>query len=139
MKVIESIKKQKVGFFLSLAALILTIIPLFYIGNVGKPMGSVPEQYPISLIMLIVGIVAQIAFLVLSVFEIKYAEYLKLVIVVLVAVGLSYFITGSILSIVDKVYNIVMWGDSTQFPAIVGFGTVLTAAEICNIVSCWFK
>lgn len=139
MKVLEILKKQKVGFYLQLAGFVLAFIPLFYLFNVGSPMEELPEDYIPAQILLLITIFVQLGSIALTILGNSFAKYAKLASVVLFAFAFAFFLTGSCLSVIDKIYNIVMWGDSTQFPAIVAYGCMMFVGLVCDVVSCWFK
>lgn len=139
MTTLERFKKLPLSFYLQCSALLLAVISFFYLANVGAPMSKVPEEYTPALICLVLGALVLLTSLILSLFRLPYHEYLRLLAAVLIAIALAYFSTGSVLSIIDKVYNIVMWGDATQFPAIIGFGSTLAASLVLTIATCWLN
>ncbi len=139
MSFLKRLKSKRVGFYLQLAALVLSLIPLFYIANVGSPMSKVPEEYSSARLFLIIGIVVEAASLVFSFYALPHGEYLKILSVAFTSLALSFFATGSVLSIIDKIYNIVMWGDSSQVPAIYGYGTLLVLSVLLNTASCFLS
>jgi hypothetical protein len=137
MSFIQRFKSQRIGFYLQLAALILSLIPVFYIANVGSPMDKVPEEYSSARLFLIIGFIVEFASLIFVFYSVPHGEYLKIMSVLFTSLALAYFATGSVLSIIDKIYNIVMWGDSSQVPAIYGYGALLLASVLLNVVSCF--
>lgn len=113
MKVLEILKKQKVSFYLQLAGFIFAFIPLFYLFNVGSPMEELPEDYIPAQILLLITIFVQLGGIAVTILGNSYTKYVKLLAVILFAFAFAFFLTGSCLSVIDKIYNIVMWGDST--------------------------
>lgn len=139
MKFNEVFKAHKFALIFQGVSFLLGLVAFLYTANVLNLMKLVPEQYTPSFIFIIVTLLLQVGYVVMLIKNIKFAEYLKLLIVIFGALGLSYFVTGSMLSIIDKIYNIVMWGDITQFPAIMVFGAFLLVAEGLNIATCFLK
>lgn len=129
------IKSRTLGFWLRLAAAVFAIVPCFYMGNAGGMMKEVPADYTSGLALLVVGIVLLVASLVFD--GKRWNAYIGIAAAVLLSFALALFVFGSVLSIVDHVFNIVMWGDATQFPAIVGFGVVQLLATGLSVSSCF--
>lgn len=133
----DYLKNRTVGFWLRVAAIVFAIVPMFYMANVGGVWQEVPSYYTVGLVFLIFGVVALIVSLVFD--GKKMNSYLMLAGCVCLSAAFSLFAAGSVLSVVDYVYNIVMWGDGSQFPAIISFGIVLLMGTGTSIAACWLK
>ena len=132
-------KFRQPSIIIQIVAFALSFIGLIYVANFGNMIPKVPEEYKTSLICLVIGLLFQICSVVMNIYNIKYSNYIRLIVAVMITLSLSLFASGSVLSVVDKIYNIVMWGDATQFPRIIGFGSCLLLGTIADIVVCWFK
>ena len=132
-------KLRQPSIIIQIVAFVLSFISLIYVANFGNMIPKVPEEYKPSLICLIIGLLFQIGCIIMNVYEVKYSNYIRLIVAVMIALAMSLFASGSVLSVVDKIYNIVMWGDATQFSKIIGFGVCLLLGTIADIVVCWFK
>lgn len=133
----EKLKNKSVGFFLRALSVLLAIVPLYYMSNIGHQMAEAPAEYVLGMIMLIIGIVIEVAALLLD--SKKIGFYLALLGTVFLSFAFAYFVTGSCLSVIDRIYNIVMWGDAKQFPAIMAFGSILFVSVGLNVATCWMK
>lgn len=132
-------KLRQSAIIIQIAAFVLSFISLIYVANFGNMIPKVPEEYKPALICLIIGLLFQIGSIIMNVYEIKYSNYMRLIVAVMITLAMSLFASGSVLSVVDKIYNIVMWGDATQFPKIIGFGVCLLLGTIADIVVCWLN
>ena len=132
-------KLRQPSIIIQIVAFVLSFISLIYVANFGNMIPKVPEEYKLALICLIIGLLFQIGCIIMNVYEVKYSNYIRLIVAVMIALAMSLFASGSVLSVVDKIYNIVMWGDATQFSKIIGFGACLLLGTIADIVVCWFK
>lgn len=132
-------KLRQPTIIIQIVAFVLSFISLIYVANFGNMIPKVPEEYEPALICLIIGLLFQIGSIIMNVYEIKYSNYMRLIVAVMITLAMSLFASGSVLSVVDKIYNIVMWGDATQFPKIIGFGVCLLLGTIADIIACWFK
>ena len=135
--ILKYLKSRTIGYWFRVAAIILAIVPLFYMANAGGVLKEVPSDYTSGLVCLIFCIVALVVSLVFD--GKRFAPYLTLAGSILLGAAFSLFAVGSVLSIVDYVYNIVMWGDPTQFSAIIGFGIVLLLSTGTSVAACWMK
>ncbi len=133
----EFFKNKTTAFYLRLAVIVLSIIPIFYAANVGSPMKEVPKEYTGTIICLIVGIL-------LSVLELfldgnRYCGYVALATSAVLSLAFMFFLSGGLLSIIDYVHKIIMWGDATQFGSIVLNASVLFVGMSLSIATCWMK
>lgn len=134
---LTKVKSNLFVYILKFAAIILGIIPLFYVLNKGLFPRGIPSQYLPCGILLIVALVLDIANIIIP--QDKIGSYVELGAAIFKGVALTMFVLGSILSIVDVIYKIVMWGDPAQFGNIITFGIFLTLSTVCDIVVCFFK
>ena len=131
------IKSNLIVYILKFAAILLGIIPLFYVLNKGVFPRGIPSQYLPCGIFLIVALVINIASIIIP--QEKIASYVELGGAIVKGVSMMFFVLGSILSIVDVIYKIVMWGDPAQFPNIIIFGVFLLLSTLLDIVVCFLK
>lgn len=126
---IEFLKSKSIGFYLRAAAVILSVIPVFYMAVIAS------VEYVAGLVFVLAGIAALIVSLV---FDGKMiGKYVGLAGSAALSVGFALFAVGSCLSVIDYIYNIVMWGDAKQFPFIMTFGVFLLVGTGLSIASCW--
>lgn len=119
-------------FWLQVAALILCIVPIAYM--FGKT-ESCPEYLP-AIVFVFLAVAAEVALFIFP--GKKFSGFIALGCVIFLALSLCYFMCGGVLSVVDYIYGIKLFGDSTQFGAIVGYSVVLGLAVISGIVCCFF-
>lgn len=129
----EFIKSRTISFYLRAAALVLAIVPLFYMGA----RSTIETEYVTALVF---GVLAVAAHAVTFVFENKsWSDYIELAASIFVAAEFSVFLTGGVLSVVDYIYGINFWGDATQVPAIIGYGVVLFISAALSIACCFMS
>ena len=99
-------KLRQSAIIIQIAAFVLSFISLIYVANFGNMIPKVPEEYKPALICLIIGLLFQIGSIIMNVYEIKYSNYMRLIVAVMITLAMSLFASGSVLSVVDKIYNI---------------------------------
>ena len=124
--------KMPVRFWLQVAVVILSIVPIAYIC---MRMSSSPE-YPLALTFVFLAIASEAVLFVFP--EKKFSGYLAILCVIFLALAACYFLCGGVLSVVDYIYGIKLFGDASQFSAILGYGIVMVVGTIVGIVCCFF-
>lgn len=133
----EFFKNKTIGFYIRIAVVILAVIPIFYAANVGNPMKEVPLEYTGTIVCLIIGILLSVAELFLD--GNRYCCYIALVVSVVFSLAFMFFLSGGLLSVIDYIHKIIMWGDATQFKAIMANGLILIICVGLSIATCWMK
>lgn len=131
MKDVKQLFARPAEFYVRILSLILTVVPVFYIASHMSKL----SEYPWSLAFLICGVITDVVLLFLP--GKVFSSYLALISAVWKALALSFFLLGGVLSVVDYIYGISLFGDASQFSAIVGYGVVLTCAVGTAIADCF--
>lgn len=133
---IEKLKEKKLSFYFHILSAILSAIAFFYVANVGNKMPLYyPEEYKASMIFIIVGVIVEIITIVF--FGKRIHGYLALICSICLSIALVSFMFGSVMSVIDYIYKIVMWGDGKQFSAIITNGILLFLGAGLSVASCW--
>lgn len=131
------LKKQPISFYLIIIGCLLVLIPTFYmIPNYIKTPDFV-GGYLLSVIFVFAFIVIRVGALFIK--NKRIANYIALLVFVMLCFAFALYLQGSILSTIDHIFNIVMWGDPTQFPSIVIFGILFLLGVLSNLVSFWLE
>ncbi len=132
-KVMNFFKGRTVSFYLKVAIAVLLVIPSVYMGM------RIPVQhkYIWPLICVLLGLAAEVLAIIFE--DKKYGDYIELAGVIIISAEFGLFMSSSILDIVDYVYGINFWGDASQFPFVVLYGSILGVGTLISIVLCFLK
>lgn len=119
-------------FWLQVLSLILCVVPIAYM--FGK-IETCPE-YVAAIVFAFLAIVAEVALFIFH--GKKFSGFIALGCVILLALSMCYFMCGGVLSVVDYIYGINLFGDSSQFGSIIAYSAVFGIAVISGIVCCFF-
>ena len=86
-----------------------------------------------AIILVVVAVVIRIVMLFLTIK--KVSTYVSIAAFIVLSFGFAYYLQGSAFSSIDYIFNILMWGDPTQFPYIIIFGIIFLVGIVANIVS----
>ena len=130
---VSALKDRPVYTILGIVSFLLLVIPIPY---VAIHISTVPE-YQLTLVFIVLSLAADVAHWFLGGRE--KLDFLILVSVALKALSFAFFALGGVLSVADYVAKIHLFGDSSQFGAIMAFGVMLLCGTITNIVRCFIK
>ena len=130
-------KASPVLYILKLVSVALGIATLFYVFNSTLSGRIYPTEYWISGILLTSA--AAVCILSLFITDKRFVGYVDIIASVLFAAGSLLLILGSILSVIDYFYGIVMWGDSKLYPYIVAFTAVSLVGWISSVAVCFVE
>lgn len=131
--IIRFLKSRTISFYLRIVAAVLALVPLFYMGT----RITIESEYIGAIVCGVLGIAVHIA---AFFFEGKsWSDYMQLAGTILLAAEFSIFLSGGALSVVDYIYGINFWGDSTQMFAIIGYGIVLFIGAALSVAACYMR
>ncbi len=130
---VSILKARPVYTILGIVSFLLLIIPIPYVAT---HIPTVPEYLP-ALVFIALSLAADVAHWFLGGRE--KLDFLILVSVALKALAFAFFALGGVLSVADYVAKIHLFGDSSQFGAIMVYGVMLLCGAITNIVWCFMK
>jgi len=130
---VNALKARPVYTVIGMLSFLLLVIPIPYVAG---HISTVPEYQP-TLVFIALSLAADVAHWFLG--EKGRLDFLILVSVTLKALSFAFFALGGVLSVADYVAKIHLFGDSTQFGAIMAYGVMLLCGTVTNIVRCFMK
>lgn len=124
---------NSVSFYLRILSSVLAIVPVFYIVAMIKGI----TEYPYALCFIVLGVATEIALLFIK--NKKISDFLAIAGTAFLALAMSFFLLGGVLSIADYVEGINFFGDASQFPAIMIYTSSLFISSALSVATCWMK
>lgn len=119
------------SFLLRAIATVLIIFPVIYI--VGH-MAAVSE-YKKTLVFIMLAVFAEVLTVI---FDKKFwSDFIHVAGAVFMSFAFASFLSGGVLSIADYIAGINLFGDATQFSAIVTYSVILFCGMVMAIVDCF--